>query len=591
MSRFWVILLISIGVFVMLVFLGVIVAGIVYYSDFEALKNTNQVIRLDFSNGLPETRSNDPFTRLTSRGIVTLLEFDRALDHAATDDNVTGIVADLSFVNMGIAQLEDVRNAVLRFKESGKWTIAYADTYFSGSTGTGVYYLASVFDEVYMHRTGDVGFLGLAIQPFFFADAFEKLGIKTVMDQRHEFKTMVNMYTESGYTKPHREIEQRMLDQIMDRILTGVATDRNIDRDKLERLVDQAPFIGQEAIDAGLIDGFKYWDEVKQLMEEKAEGEISVTGLANYHEHNVDELEQSSENVIALVYGLGEVVRGEAQTTFQGNPVMAARTLSKAIRQIREDGDVDITVFRVSSPGGSHDASDTIAHEIKLTREAGIPVIVSMGDVAASGGYYVSMYADVIMAQPITITGSIGVAGGKFVINEFLERFGITTDDIHVGDHSMLLSMFHNPSESELARFAGMLDRIYTDFTTEVMESRNLSAEQIDNLARGRVWTGSDAVKNGLVDRLGGLHEAIELAREQAGFKLDDLVSIRIYPREKSFLELLKDTNQSYFTRLYQASITFVETMRLINDLGVANIRQILENERQTLKSSVNLAF
>ncbi|MBN1297445.1 signal peptide peptidase SppA [bacterium] len=571
MKRFWIVLAVVLG---FLAFLSMVGLGV--YIVKESIGEVRSggsgpdgpiVIWMDLSQGVPETVSNDPFQRFVSRDIPTLLDIDRALTCGAEDDDVTGLVIDLSQISAGIAQLEEIRNAVLRFRASGKWAIAYADTFFTGGTGTGVYYLASACDEIYMHRTGDVGFSGIAIQPLFFADALNRLGIKPAMGQRHEYKTMTNMFTESGYTEPHREIEQRMIDQIMDHILDGVASARELDRTHLAGLVDRAPFIGSEAIEADLIDGFKYWDEVKDRMDELAGTSIGLLSLPEYLDQSVPDLDQSGEHVIALVYGVGEIVRGDAETGMRGNSVIASRALARAIRQIREDPDVDAVVFRVSSPGGSYDASDTIAHEIILTRDSGIPVVVSMGDVAASGGYYVSMYADVIFAQPTTITGSIGVAGGKFVVTELLNRFGITTDEIHSGDHSMLLSFFRDASPSEQERLDAMLDRIYADFTGEVMRSRGLTPEAIDTVARGRVWAGADALDHGLIDHLGGLHESILAARELAEIEPQDAMTIRLYPREKSLWELLTQPDSDLVTEIRIGVGRMVDTFRVVSAL------------------------
>lgn len=569
MSRLWVILTIVLGILVVAFFVGAV--GMSMYSTWKDLHiagGDSLVLRLDFSRGVPEMHSLDPFQRFAGRGTLTLLEVDRALTHAAADDGVHGLVLDLSGIQMGSAQLEEIRDAVLRFRDTGKWAIAYADSFFTGGTGTGVYYLASACDEIYMHRAGDVGFSGLAMQPLFFAGTFEKLGIKPVMGQRYEYKTLINMYTETGYTEPQREIEQRLLDGMMTHILDGVSKGRGIPVERLETMMNDAPFIGREAMDAGLIDGFRYWDEVKERIDERVGDPGTILKLSRYYKDAVPDLEQSNENIIALVYGVGEVIRGEAAAGFTGKPVMASKTVSRAIRQIREDEDVDAVVFRVDSPGGSHNASDTIAHEIRLTRDEGIPVVVSMGDVAASGGYYVSMYADVIMAEPLTITGSIGVAGGKFVVTDFLRRIGVTTDSIQFGDHALLMSFFRDVTPSEQERFNRMLDRIYADFTGEVMASRDLSETAMDTVARGRVWIGTDALENGLIDELGGLHDALITAGDLAGIDPSESITIRIYPREQSLWELLTDPDADYITTGYRSFVNGFHSLMVLGRLA-----------------------
>ncbi|HPQ41306.1 MAG TPA: S49 family peptidase, partial [bacterium] len=313
MRRFWIVFSIVLGILTVLTVIGVIGWGIFGdWSDIRPSGSDSMVLKLDFSRGVPEVHSNDPFARFTSRGMLTLLEVDRALTHAADDPRVRGLVLDLTSVQMGSAQMEEIRDGILRFRQSGKWAIAYADTFFTGGTGTGLYYLASACDEIYMHRAGDVGFMGMAIQPLFFAEALEKLGVQPVMGQRYEYKTMINMWTETDYTEPQREIEQRLLNGLLAHIVDGVADARGIPADRLRALIDSAPFIGREALDAGLVDGFRYWDEVKTRIEERV-GEVpDMVRLHQYYQDSVPDLRQSRENIIAVVYGVGEVVRGEA---------------------------------------------------------------------------------------------------------------------------------------------------------------------------------------------------------------------------------------------------------------------------------------
>ncbi len=232
---------------------------------------------------------------------------------------------------------------------------------------------------------------------------------------------------------------------------------------------------------------------------------------------------------------------------------MASKAMVETFRQLREDGDVDVVVFRVNSPGGSPDASATIAHEIQLTQKAGIPVIVSMGDVAASGGYYVAMYADTIIAQPMTLTGSIGVAGGKFVIRELLSKAGITMDEIHEGENALLLSMNTEPTDSQKERFSKLMDRIYEDFTIGVMEGRKMTPEQIDAVARGRVWTGADALKVNLVDQLGGLHDALRLRVTWRKFPKERRQRSGFIPEKNLYSNRLRDPG-SFLTKVQMST-------------------------------------
>ncbi len=533
------------------------------------------VLHIDFSQTIVEYRPADPFQMLTARSATTLLDLIQVIDHAANNDNVKGIVADLSQISIGMAQAQEIRDALNRFREQGKWSIAYADTYFVSATGTGVYYMASGFDEIYMHPTGDIGFTGLASEPLFFKNMLENLGIESYMDQRHEYKLVANMFNEEGYTEYHKEADENLINSIFNQILEGVAVSRNMTLDHLRSLVDQAPFFGIEALNAGLVDGFRFWDQVEDLMEEKVGEGITLVRPGSYRSKYMTARRREGEYVVGLVYGVGTVVRGSGSSGLMGGQSMAAKTISNYFRQIREDGDVDIVIFRVNSPGGSPDASATIDREIQLTREAGIPVIVSMGDIATSGGYYVAMSADVIMAQPLTITGSIGVGGGKFVVQGLMDKLGITTEQTHVGENALMLSLYRPPTESQHQRLEYMMDKIYEEFTGGVMAGRDLTPEQIDAVARGRIWIGADALGVDLIDDIGGLYDAMLKARQMIDVPPDEELSIRFYPRKKTFLEMILESDGRFLTKTAQTLQTFIRLGRLVDTIAGNELKQI----------------
>ncbi|MGB3976308.1 MAG: signal peptide peptidase SppA [bacterium] len=524
------------------------------------------VLYIDFSQPIVEKLPVDPLQRLTSRNSITLLDLIRTIDHAAANPLVKGIVADFSEVSLGAAKAQEIRNAIQRFQESGKFTVAYADTYFGMGTGTLVYYLASVFDEIYMNSTGDVGFVGLGIEPLFFGDMLKNLGIVSYMDQRYEYKGVADMFNENGYTNARKESDTTLLNSLFTTIVEDVASSRKMTVDQVRELVDSAPFFGREAIDAGLVDGFQYWDQVESLIEQKVGRKADLVKPGEYLAQEMKPFPKKGNYVIALVYGVGQVIRGKSSSSMSGGDMMSSGVMMEAFRRIREDGDVDVVVFRIDSPGGSPVASATIDHEVQLTREAGIPVIVSMGDVAGSGGYYVAMSADTIFAQPMTLTGSIGVAGGKMVFGNLLNRLGIVHEDTHVGNQAMIFSVFKDPTQKEKEKLNAMMDRIYQDFTQGVMAGRKLTVEEIDSVARGRIWTGADAKGVKLVDELGGLYEAIQKARELAGAPEDAESVLRIYPRKKSLMEIIRDPDTGFFAKTIQSLRSFYRLMELIGN-------------------------
>jgi protease IV len=590
MKKLFIVLGILAALMVVAVSLCVIVFGIRHMRTKDRQFSEPVVLHLDFSQTIMEHIPSDPFQRFTSRGSITLLDLVRTIDHAAFDSDVKGIVADFSEISLGPAQVQEMRNAIERFRESGKYTIAYADTFFVSGTGTVVYYFASAFDEIYMHPTGDVGFLGLATEPLFFGKMLENLGVVSYMDQRYEYKGVANMFNENGYTTAHRESDAKLIDSLFTTIVHGVAQSRDMTVDHVRSLVDQAPFFGREALEARLVDGFRFWDQVETLLEEKSGGKVELIKPDEYFNIKVKPFQTKGEYVIGLVYGLGQVVRGTSSSSVTGGEQMSSGTMMDAFRRIREDGDVDAVIFRVDSPGGSPTASATIDHEVKLTRQAGIPVIVSMGDIAGSGGYYVAMSADIILAQPMTLTGSIGVAGGKLVFGGLMERLGITADESHMGQQALMLSVFRDPTEKQEERLSTMMDRIYTDFIEGVMAGRQISAEEIDAVARGRIWTGLDAHDVKLVDEIGGIHEALLKAKELAGVPEGSDIALRIYPRQKTFMELIRDPDSGFLTGIMESIRTLSRIVSLVDNLTGNELKileDLLSNEPLTVSPTV----
>lgn len=575
MKKLFIVLGILVAVMIVAASVCVIVFGIRHMGLKDRRFTAPVVLHLDFSQTIVENIPSDPFQRFTSRGSVTLLDMVRTIDNAAFDPNVKGIVADLSEISLGPAQVQEIRNAIERFRESGKYTIAYADTFFVSGSGTIVYYFASVFDEIYMHPTGDVGFLGLATEPMFFGNMLENLGIVSYMDQRYEYKGVANMFNEEGYTNAHRESDTKLINSLFTTIVQGVAQSRDMTVDHVRSLVDRAPFFGHEALEARLVDDFRFWDQIETLLEEKSGGKVNLIKPDEYFNLKVKPFQTKGEFVIGLVYGLGQVVRGTSSSLMTGGEMMSSGLMMDAFRRIREDGDVDAVIFRVDSPGGSPTASATIDREVKLTREAGIPVIVSMGDIAGSGGYYVAMSADVIFAQPMTLTGSIGVAGGKLVFGDLLNRLGITAEESHIGQQALMLSIFREPTEKQEERLSAMMDRIYHDFIEGVMAGRSITAEEIDAVARGRIWTGIDARDVKLVDEIGGIYEALLKARELAEVPEDQEIALRIYPRKKTLMEWVRDPDSGFITGIVKSVRMLSGILNLLDNLTGSELRSL----------------
>ncbi|HMB52308.1 MAG TPA: signal peptide peptidase SppA [Thermoanaerobaculia bacterium] len=499
------------------------------------------ILEVDMGGTLIEyLPGNDPFAALLMEDQLRQRDFIESIHAAAEDEHVVALVARVTPSGIGLAQLDEVRDAILTFRAAGKPAIAYADTFGEVLPANGSYYLASAFDEVYIQPSGDVGLTGLATQSPFIRGAFDKVGITPEWSTRYEYKTAGNMFTETGYTEPEREALDQLLGSIWDHMLDSIAEQRGIDGARLRELVDSGPILGPQALEAGLVDGLFYRDQVYDRVHELADGEGDAAKLLylNKYAKRAEKPYAKGDHTVALIYAVGAVQRGSSSyDPFSGQFVMGSDSVAKSLRLAIDDDDVEAIVLRVDSPGGSYVASDTIWREVERAQEAGKPVVVSMANLAASGGYFVSMGADKIVAEPGTITGSIGVLAGKFDSAEMWNKLGITFDKVQFGENAEMWSGVEPFDEAEWAQLNGWLDRVYEDFTSKAAEGRGMDVEALREIAKGRVWSGVDALRLGLVDELGGLDRAISLAAVEAGAAEDASVRVREFPGRKSPFE------------------------------------------------------
>ncbi|WP_157250772.1 signal peptide peptidase SppA [Nonomuraea typhae] len=489
------------------------------------------VLELDLTEGLTEGPPADPLSAVLSMRKPRLADILAGLKRARQDSRVKALVVKIGGQPLGLGMVQELRQAVIHFRTSGKLTVAFSETFGEFGNGTVPYYLASAFERVYLQPSGDVGLTGIALEQRFIKNALGKAGIAYEGGQRHEYKTAANMFTQDHMTEPHRESLTRIAESVVEQVVAGIADGRRLDTEKVRELLDRGPFIGAEAVEAGLVDRLAYRDEVYDEVKKAAGGESILLFVSRYARTSaVRKLPQPGADTVALVHGSGPIRMGRSGRSplGGGGGAMGSDTIAASLRAARRDEHVKAVVFRVDSPGGSYVASDTIWREVALTRKTK-PVIVSMGDVAASGGYFVAMGADVIVAQPGTLTGSIGVFGGKPVLAELLEKIGVTSEQIAEGANAGMFSTSRAFSPGQWDRVNAWLDRIYDDFVGKVAEGRNLTRERAHELARGRVWTGADARESGLVDELGGLEDALTLARRRAGLAAD--APVRTYPR------------------------------------------------------------
>ncbi|MGE0821484.1 MAG: signal peptide peptidase SppA [Candidatus Binatia bacterium] len=494
------------------------------------------VLELNVEAGLTEFHPPDSVADMFGKKEPTVRDVLDALERAAKDKRVVALAARVGGGGLGLAQVQEIRDAVLEFRKSGKPTFAYADTFGEGGPGTGAYYLATAFDEIYLQPSGEVGITGLIREAPFIKGTLEKIGVEPRFAQRREYKNAVNMFTERKFTAPHREATEKVMESHYAQIVSGIAAGRQLSEDATRLLISQGPLSGQRALDGKLVDGLRYRDEVVTLIKERVGKEAESLSFTKYLTY-AGRPHQEGKDTIALIYGVGAIQRGKGgYDPMSGSMSMGADSLVAAFRAAVEDEEVKAILFRVDSPGGSYVASDTIWRETLRAKEAGKPVVVSMGNVAGSGGYFVAMLAEKIVAQPGTITGSIGVLAGKMLTKELWDKIGVTWDEVHTDANALLWTNLHDYTPEQWAQFQASLDRIYEDFTSKAAEGRNLPKEKLLAAAKGRIWTGEDAKKLGLVDELGGFPLALRLAKEAAGIAEDTEVKIEEFPRRKPSL-------------------------------------------------------
>jgi protease-4 len=484
---------------------------------------------------IPET----PAAKFALNERMTVRDVVDAMDRASVDDRVKGMVARVGAVQMGMAQTQELRQAVQRFRAHKKFAIAYAETFGEFGPGNASYYLATSFDQIYLQPSGDIGLTGLMLESPFVKGTLDKLGMRFHGDHRYEYKNAMNTLTETKFTAPHKEAMQKVLNSWFAQLKDGICTTRGIAPDQFQALVDKGPYLGKEALDAKLVDGLAYRDEVYDQVKKKA-GDAELLYLNKYldragrpHEHG---------KTVALVFGAGGVSRGKSEyNAVNGSQTMGSDTVAGAIRAAVADKDVKAILFRVDSPGGSYVASDTIWREVMNSRKAGKPVIVSMGDLAGSGGYFVAMGADKIVAQPGTITASIGVLGGKVLTSGFFDKIGLSWDEVHNGANATMFTGLQDYTPAEWQRFQSWLDRVYVDFTNKVADGRRLPKERVLEIAKGRIWSGEDAKALGLVDELGGFDTALNLVKKAINVAEKDEINIVVFPRQKTLLESIME--------------------------------------------------
>ncbi|MBN2778050.1 MAG: signal peptide peptidase SppA [Bacteroidales bacterium] len=516
---------------------GIFAAIVAGFGEEEVVVNDNSVLKMTLSSDIPDKTSDNPFENIDfmtfeSKKVLGLNDILKTIEKAKKDERIKGIYLELSGIPAGMASLEEIRDKLIDFKSDGKFIICYSSMYSQKA-----YYLASIADKIYMNPMGSIEWKGLATQVMFYKGSLEKLGIEAQIFRHGQFKSAVEPFMNDHMSEASKLQSITLIQSIWDDMCKKVSEEKGIDVADLNMYADSLMVYDPEtALEYGFIDGIKYYDEVlAELVKESGVNEDDkdsfIIGISQYSKANVKGAEKnSSTNKVAVIFAEGDIVDGG-----KSDGSIAGDHMAELIREAREDEDVKAVVLRVNSPGGSGLASEIIWREVKLTTEKK-PVVVSMGNLAASGGYYISCPADYIFAQPNTITGSIGVFGMIPNLQELMnDKLGITIDGVKTNHSSDFGSIMRPFSPEEGAFIQKQIEEFYEVFIGRVADGRGITKAEVDSIGQGRVWSGINAIEIGLVDEIGGLDNAVKKAVSLA--ELGDDYRIWEYPEKEDFMQ------------------------------------------------------
>lgn len=492
------------------------------------------VLFIKLDKQISELELEEPLAELLPNGdeSIGLIELRDAIRHAKGDDKIKGIYLNAPHVGAAFSTLDEIRKALEDFKSSGKWVIAYSNDYTEGG-----YYLSTIADKVYMNPTGNVEMNGLAIEVSFFKKLFDKLEIKPQVFRVGDFKSAVEPFMREDMSEENRTQLTEMINSIYSHMTSEIAKSRNLPVERVKEIADKMLVRNsKQAVEYGLIDSLYYDDQVRDLLRDKLGLEkkktIPIVKYSDYRK-TLTSTSGSSKNEIAVIVADGDIMPGKGET----RGIVGSVTIRDQIRRARTSDRVKAIIIRVNSPGGAFVAADEMWREVYLAAQSK-PVIGSMGDYAASGGYYLAMACDTIVAQPNTITGSIGVFSVLFDLTDFMgNKLGITSEQVKTGEVGDLVTVTRHLTQQEKDIWQRQTDEVYEIFTRKAAEGRNMSQDEIKKVASGHVWTGTQALDRGLVDILGSFDDAVKIAADKAG--VGDDYKLRYYPKQKTFIERL----------------------------------------------------
>lgn len=523
-----------------------VLLGMASSTDTETKVADNSIMVLDFRGTLSERSQEDPLSFLlgeeyTSYGLNDVLA---SIEKAKENEHIKGIYLQADYLQAGYASLQAIREALLDFKESGKFIVAYGDTYTQG-----LYYLASVADKVLLNPKGMIEWRGLAASSVFYKDLLEKIGVEMQIFRVGTYKAAVEPFTSTEMSPANREQIAVYINSIWGEVTADVAASRHLSVDKLNALADSLLMFGltEKNVEMGLADTLIYKNDVrdylKSLVGIDKDDNLHLLGLSDMVNIKKNVPKDKSGNIVAVYYASGEIVDSDDSSPMavSGETLISGEKMIRDLRRLAEDDDVKAVVLRVNSPGGSAYASEQIWHAVTALKEKK-PVIVSMGDYAASGGYYISCNADTIVAEPTTLTGSIGIFGMFPNVEGLTNKLGLHFDVVKTNTYADFGGMGRGLNAGECNLMQHYVNQGYELFLTRCSDGRGIDKEELDKIAQGRVWTGSTAKELGLVDELGGLDKALEIAVNKANVA-DEGYTVLTYPKQESFLEALMNTN------------------------------------------------
>lgn len=538
MSRKQKIALIISGVLILVLIVALAVVALVVSAvrGSEPVVQNNSVLTLKIEGSLPDYVPEDPIRKIFGEDDQSLTSLLMQFKKAKTDKRISAILLDVDFSGAGWGKADEIREAIADFRTSGKPVYAYIEMGMNKE-----YYIATACDKVFVPPPGDLFINGFAADVMFFRGSLDKLGIYPDVFQIGKYKNAPDQFTRKNMSDAHKEVMNSIVDDLYNRYVNAIASSRHKSADEVRALVDSAPYTAPKAKELGLIDGASYKDEVekelKQRLGYKDSDELHVAKASEYKQVTPESLGLNKGERIAVIYASGTIGSGKSNDSPYGSQSVGSDTVVKAIKDAADDKRIRAIVLRVDSPGGSGTASDLIWHAIENAKQKK-PVVVSMSDLAASGGYYIACNANKIVAEPSTITGSIGVFAGKPVMKGFYDWLGISNEYVLRGKNAGIFRETEQFSPEERAKFEEVIKSVYYDnFVPKVAKGRGRDVEYVDSIGQGRVWMGSQAKENGLVDEFGGLDHAIEVAKQLAKLPADKGVRLVIFPVPRTFLE------------------------------------------------------